>query len=120
MGIKKGVAATLCLLKMPTRKSIAIVGGGITGSCAAADLAEHFERVVVYDQGRRGPGGRASHRSVKAADETVLADDSIIEPLDTTTFEFDHGEHGIVFMCNLLLHPIFSPVIFLRLSVFPC
>jgi predicted NAD/FAD-dependent oxidoreductase len=91
MGIHKGVAAALCLLKMPSRKSIAIVGGGITGSCAAADLAEHFEQVVVYDQGRRGPGGRASHRSVNAADGTVLADDSILEPLDATTFEFDHG-----------------------------
>jgi predicted NAD/FAD-dependent oxidoreductase len=91
MGMHKGVAAALCLLKMPTRKSIAIVGGGITGSCAAAELAEHFERVVVYDQGRRGPGGRASHRSVNAADGTVIADDSILEPLDATTFEFDHG-----------------------------
>jgi predicted NAD/FAD-dependent oxidoreductase len=90
---KAGIAATLCMMKMtPSRRSsIAIVGGGITGSCAAAELSNHFENVLVFDQGRRGPGGRASHRSVKAADGTVLPDDDILGQTDTETFQFDHG-----------------------------
>jgi predicted NAD/FAD-dependent oxidoreductase len=89
---KPGVAAALCLLKMPSRQSsIAIVGGGITGSCAAAELATHFDNVFLFDQGRRGPGGRASHRSVNAADGTVLPDDEILDHTDRESFQFDHG-----------------------------
>jgi predicted NAD/FAD-dependent oxidoreductase len=85
-------ATTLCLRIMtpPSRHStIAIVGGGITGSCAAAELSKHFEHVLVFDQGRRGPGGRASHRSVRAADGAVLLPDYNDD--STETFEFDHG-----------------------------
>ena len=54
---------------------IAIVGAGVTGSVVASELAKFFvddnddgnssnNQVVIFDQGRRGPGGRASHRSV--------------------------------------------------------
>ena len=32
-------------------------------------------QVVVFDQGRRGPGGRASHRSVSTSTGQVLSDD---------------------------------------------
>ena len=91
---------------------IAVVGGGITGSLVASELAEVFHggidgsgEVVLFDQGRRGPGGRASHRSVvkrhhspKATDKDnedlvekeefdVLPDDDI----DESAFQFDHG-----------------------------
>mmetsp|Transcript_7873 Transcript_7873/g.19543 ORF Transcript_7873/g.19543 Transcript_7873/m.19543 type:complete len:214 (-) Transcript_7873:2728-3369(-) len=107
---------------------IAVVGGGITGSVVASELAgvlsgcsygsdHHREKrgeVVLFDQGRRGPGGRASHRSVGkkkkrrccspssssaagretdgAVDGTdeefvVLPDDDI----DESDFQFDHG-----------------------------
>ena len=72
---------------------IAIVGGGITGAVAASVIAsEHPEVTVeVFDQGRRGPGGRASHRAV-APDGTgsgaVLPDDG---PVDFSALHFDHG-----------------------------
>jgi hypothetical protein len=111
---------------------IAVVGGGITGSCAAAELSRYFDRiddngcdgniirgeVVVFDQGRRGPGGRASHRSVDAKTGLVQPDDeeclpsllsnsrvgstvdttttttstlSSATPPTTTLLQFDHG-----------------------------
>ena len=89
---------------------IAVVGGGITGSLVASELAEVFHggidssgEVVLFDQGRRGPGGRASHRSVvkkhhnqkatgnedlvKKEEFDVLPDDDI----DESAFQFDHG-----------------------------
>ena len=49
----------------PATRRVAIIGGGFSGATAAAELGSNprFE-VVVYDQGRRGPGGRASHRRV--------------------------------------------------------
>ena len=72
-------------------KRVAIVGGGITGAMAASTIAHHAGRsveVVVFDQGSRGPGGRASHRSVRPDDAKVLPDDG---PVPAETFEFDHG-----------------------------
>lgn len=73
---------------MPTRR-VAVVGGGVTGAAAASTLTGLGHEVHVFDQGRRGPGGRASHRSVRAADAAVLADDE--PPPETATWEFDHG-----------------------------
>ena len=67
---------------------IAIVGGGITGAVVASILASAGAEVVCFDQGRRGPGGRASHRSVRCADSSVLADDEL--PSESS-YEFDHG-----------------------------
>ena len=83
---------------------VAVVGGGITGSVVASELSRTCENdveVVLFDQGRRGPGGRASHRSVikKKSDVglkqntseneefVVLPDDDI----QKSTFQFDHG-----------------------------
>jgi predicted NAD/FAD-dependent oxidoreductase len=44
--------------------NVAIVGCGITGAVLAHTLAQSNAnvKVHVYDQGRSGPGGRASHR----------------------------------------------------------
>lgn len=70
---------------------MAIVGGGITGSCAASVLAKHFQEVVVFDQGRRGPGGRASHRSVRKSDGVIISDDNVQDQLGPDTLQFDHG-----------------------------
>ena len=71
---------------MATHKPrVAIVGGGITGAIAASALAETFE-VHLFDQGRRGPGGRASHRAVQEG--AVVADDP---PIPAGALEFDHG-----------------------------
>ena len=84
---------------------VAVVGGGITGSVAASELSKTSENnveVVLFDQGRRGPGGRASHRSVikRKADidfkenksceneEFIVLPDDCIEK---STFQFDHG-----------------------------
>ena len=82
---------------------IAVVGGGITGSVVASELTKLDKsgiHVVLFDQGRRGPGGRASHRSVakkskhtskkssvENEDFTILPDDHI----DDSAFQFDHG-----------------------------
>lgn len=64
-------------------KRIAIIGGGISGTCAANHLislcndanikSEELDKnedqsvleIVLFDQGGRGPGGRASHRRVR-------------------------------------------------------
>ena len=67
---------------------VAIVGGGIAGACCASLLSNSFKSrvdVVVFDQGRRGPGGRASHRAVK--DGVVVGDDLV----DKLALHFDHG-----------------------------
>lgn len=69
--------------------SIAIVGGGITGCVAASELSKYFQNVILFDQGRRGPGGRASHRSVHASDGTISMKETVDE--DVLTYEFDHG-----------------------------
>ena len=77
---------------MPSRKSsIAVVGGGIAGSCAASELSKVFETVIVFDQGQCGPGGRSSHRSVKKSDGTIFPDDDIQVHCAADTLEFDHG-----------------------------
>lgn len=68
---------------------IAIVGGGISGSCAASVLATDMD-VTVFDQGRRGPGGRASHRSVRVSDSSIIEDESHYFCAEST-YEFDHG-----------------------------
>lgn len=76
----------------PAKKGcVAVVGGGITGACAASELAKHFERVVVFDQGQRGPGGRASHRSVDRESGKVLPDDNVQDHSVKDTYQFDHG-----------------------------
>ena len=54
---------------------------------AAAALDKAGIAVTVFDQGRRGPGGRASHRRV--CDGCVVADDDL--PPGRGTLEFDHG-----------------------------
>ena len=68
---------------------VAIVGGGITGACAASALlrprrdgTSHNIQVDLFDQGRRGPGGRASHRRAEyrtSGNKTA------------STLRFDHG-----------------------------
>ena len=101
---------------------IAVVGGGITGSVIASELAsvlngdgdgdgDHEKQkqgveVVLFDQGRRGPGGRASHRSVaKKKPMTTETESSqemddvenhefVVVPdddIDESAFQFDHG-----------------------------
>ena len=42
--------------------------------------------VTVFDQGRRGPGGRASHRAVRGS--VVVPDDL---PVEQDALHFDHG-----------------------------
>jgi predicted NAD/FAD-dependent oxidoreductase len=67
---------------------IAVIGGGITGAVAASRIADSLSNVSIelFDQGRRGPGGRASHRRVQ--DGNVLPDDL---PASSCCVEFDHG-----------------------------
>ena len=68
---------------------VAVVGGGITGAMAASVLGKAAGcEVCVFDQGRRGPGGRASHRTVRPSDAAVLPDDG---PVAHENYEFDHG-----------------------------
>ena len=72
----------------PQPPRVAVVGGGITGAVAAAALAKAGLAVTVFDQGRRGPGGRASHRRV--CDGCVVPDDDL-PPGAGVALEFDHG-----------------------------
>jgi len=104
------------------RMRIAVVGGGIAGAVVASELAQGLSgsncsdsdshnqskstgEVVLFDQGRRGPGGRASHRSVRQVeprkqntgdgdDGTVEDNDFVVLPddyIDERAFQFDHG-----------------------------
>jgi len=68
--------------------SVAVVGGGITGAIAAETLSKHFTDLVVFDQGRRGPGGRASHRSVDSKTQQVVVSATTNS---ASAYEFDHG-----------------------------
>lgn len=57
-------------------KRVAIIGGGLTGSCAANHLVSLVDgstdvEIVLFDQGGRGPGGRASHRRVRRCGKIV-------------------------------------------------
>jgi predicted NAD/FAD-dependent oxidoreductase len=52
---------------------IAVIGGGITGAVAASSLSSDY-KVELFDQGRRGPGGRASHRTVTVPEGEVRFD----------------------------------------------
>ncbi len=87
---------------------IAVVGGGITGSLVASELIKRYDEdihVVLFDQGRRGPGGRASHRSVakkiqytsngnEKRGNTLENDDFVILPddnIEDSALQFDHG-----------------------------
>ena len=59
-----------------SRKRVAIIGGGVTGSCAANHLISLVGDssdvdVVLFDQGGRGPGGRTSHRRVRRSGEFI-------------------------------------------------
>ena len=67
---------------------IAIVGGGITGTVAAAQLSRLLPNahITLFDQGR-GLGGRASHRRVVKATGKVVAPDHSGE----SYFAWDHG-----------------------------
>ena len=71
----------------PRVKEIAIVGGGVTGTVAAAQLAKLLPsaRVTLFDQGR-GLGGRASHRRVDASGRVVAPSHE-----DGAYLAWDHG-----------------------------
>ena len=74
---------------------VAIVGGGITGACAASTLLRRREshslniEVDIFDQGRRGPGGRASHR--RAECETTNNSTCSTNQTQRQQVRFDHG-----------------------------
>eukprot|EP00978_Attheya_sp_CCMP212_P040650 scaffold224238_cov55-Attheya_sp.AAC.1 len=78
----------------PTHR-VAIIGGGITGACAAKALASSASsgidiQVDLFDQGRSGAGGRSSTRITpyEDTDDTNNADD---------THEFMKWDHGCQF-----------------------
>jgi renalase len=80
-------------MSQTAQKRVAIVGGGISAACVASRLSAIAPTISItlFDQGRRGPGGRASHRAVEADDNkggTVLPDDPPVPP---AALEFDHG-----------------------------
>ncbi|KAL7529629.1 hypothetical protein ACHAXR_004192 [Thalassiosira sp. AJA248-18] len=68
-------------------KTIAIVGGGITGATAAQTLSKYNNLTIhVFDQGRRGVGGRTSSRSAVADDNNDNESTS-----GSTMMRWDHG-----------------------------
>ncbi|CAJ1960099.1 unnamed protein product [Cylindrotheca closterium] len=83
-------------------KNEAFASGNTTSNSGRPQDTTENLQVVVFDQGRRGPGGRASHRSVSTSTGQVLADDlkNIQEYTrknnedgnnDMKTYQFDHG-----------------------------
>lgn len=84
-------STTLFCDSIDDRVKVAVVGGGFAGAVAAKTLADFGIAVTVFDQGRRGFGGRASHRRLESKDGALVGpilDDS--DPPDNT-LEFDHG-----------------------------
>lgn len=64
---------------MSSRKCVAIIGGGITGSTILSELAKKKDITVhLFDQGRRGVGGRTSSRKIISED-------------GKSVMRFDHG-----------------------------
>lgn len=64
---------------MSSRKCVAIIGGGITGSTILSELAKNKDITVhLFDQGRRGVGGRTSSRKIISKD-------------GQSVMRFDHG-----------------------------
>lgn len=74
-------------------KSVAIIGGGVTGSTAAEVVSRTGGiAVTLFDQGQRGPGGRMSHRRVERTTQTVVPDNLPLNAGDDSVFDsFDHG-----------------------------
>ena len=53
--------------------NIAIIGGGITGATAAQTLSNHGNfNIHLFDQGRRGVGGRTSSRAVDNKSDQLM------------------------------------------------
>ncbi|EJK59040.1 hypothetical protein THAOC_20791 [Thalassiosira oceanica] len=82
------------------KKRVAIVGGGITGACAARRLkagAGTAIEVHLFDQGRRGVGGRTSSRSYQQRDgayQSSTGKECYVGAACTshsTKLRFDHG-----------------------------
>mmetsp|Transcript_35123 Transcript_35123/g.74160 ORF Transcript_35123/g.74160 Transcript_35123/m.74160 type:complete len:466 (-) Transcript_35123:137-1534(-) len=72
---------------MPSsKKSVAIIGGGITGATAAWKLS-HYDNLTihVFDQGRRGVGGRTSSRTSSVINNDAPDND------EGLSVRFDHG-----------------------------
>eukprot|EP00193_Tetraselmis_chui_P000874 CAMPEP_0177761326 /NCGR_PEP_ID=MMETSP0491_2-20121128/5745_1 /TAXON_ID=63592 /ORGANISM="Tetraselmis chuii, Strain PLY429" /LENGTH=141 /DNA_ID=CAMNT_0019277293 /DNA_START=110 /DNA_END=532 /DNA_ORIENTATION=+ len=65
------------------RLRVAVIGAGVGGN------PKPGVEVQVFDQGRRGPGGRASHRMVDRASGSVLQDEEG-EAMESA-LRFDHG-----------------------------
>ena len=57
----------------PTRKSIAIVGGGVSGLSTGHALQQAGHEVTVFDKAR-GPGGRLSNTSLYRGDQRIKVD----------------------------------------------
>lgn len=69
---------------------------GVTGTSAANHLTSSCKsnvlEVTIFDQGGRGPGGRASHRRVNRNNDRVCPDDIPLTSTEASDFyQFDHG-----------------------------
>ena len=71
---------------MPNRR-VAASSAAASPARSRRRRSRREEEVHVYDQGRRGPGGRASHRTVDPSTLAVLATDAP----PPGALEFDHG-----------------------------
>jgi len=85
----------------PQCLKIAIIGGGITGSCAAHVIMNLAEKecqdkktsveVHLFDQGRRGVGGRSSDRTHHYHSNNETCSDINGTSMTTNTMRWDHG-----------------------------
>jgi len=81
--------------------NVAIIGGGITGATAAQTLAQYENvNIHLFDQGRRGVGGRTSSRTVNSNtsdktnnNNTINADTNVNTTNDAAepSMRWDHG-----------------------------
>ena len=76
----RAVSSTVVTPSSASPFRVAVIGGGITGATVASKLARPSVNVDVFDQGRRGVGGRTSHR-------VVTQDTKLNQP----ELRFDHG-----------------------------
>jgi predicted NAD/FAD-dependent oxidoreductase len=78
-------------------KAIAIIGGGIAGATAAQTLSKYANLTKhLFDQGRRGVGGRTSSRSVASESDVDMKWDHGCQFFRADTPQFQKILHGWV------------------------
>eukprot|EP00403_Amphidinium_massartii_P004377 CAMPEP_0178381418 /NCGR_PEP_ID=MMETSP0689_2-20121128/5972_1 /TAXON_ID=160604 /ORGANISM="Amphidinium massartii, Strain CS-259" /LENGTH=710 /DNA_ID=CAMNT_0020001599 /DNA_START=52 /DNA_END=2185 /DNA_ORIENTATION=+ len=70
---------------LPASASVGIIGGGLAGLACGWALRKRGVPAVVYDTGKKGPGGRASSRQLVAEDSSRHVVDHAVQAFTATS-----------------------------------